>query len=105
MESSNPRYQGKPLLLLLESYVLWAIDELSETRADTLEKMTPKLRSVYGVEGNWQEVIAAAVELPPTLPAMIRELWLRNREIARENNVTLTAQKFAEMFVDQNLMD
>ncbi|ESY28145.1 hypothetical protein X747_32665 [Mesorhizobium sp. LNJC384A00] len=34
--------------------------------------------------------------------AEIRGLWARNLEIARDNDVTLSPQKFAEMFVDEN---
>ena len=69
-----------------------------------LEEMTPKLRSVYGVQGDWQQVISVAVQLPPSMPTMIRDLWTRNTEIARKNGVTLMLQAFAEMFVDQNLV-
>ena len=105
MKTSNPRYQGKPLLRLLECYVLWAIEQLSETEANALREMTPKLRSVYHAQGNWQQVIAAAVQLPPNMPDMIRDLWARNSEIARKNQATITPQQFAEMFVDQDLVN
>jgi|SRR5215471_7907669 len=104
MAASNPRYQGKPLLRLLECYVLWAIDQLSEEDADALERMTPKLQSIYGAQGDWQHVLAAAVELPPNMPELIRGLWVKNSEIARKNSVRLTPQRFAEMFVDENLV-
>jgi len=103
MKPSNPRYQGKPLLRLLECYVLWAIEQLPETEANALKEMTPKLQSIYDAQGDWQQVIAAAVRLPPTMPELIRDLWARNSEIARKNQATLTPQQFAEMFVDQNL--
>jgi hypothetical protein len=104
MTTVNPRYQGKPLLRLLECYVLWAIGQLPATEANTLKDMTPKLQSVYGVQGDWQQVIAAAVQLPLNMPEMIRNLWAKNTEIARKNQTTLTPQQFAEMFVDQNLV-
>jgi hypothetical protein len=103
MATVNPRYQGKPLLRLLECYVLWAIDQLPATEMNTLKEMTPKLEAVYGVEGNWQQIIAAVVQLPPNMPDMIRVLWAKNTETARKNQATLTPQRFAEMFVDQNL--
>jgi hypothetical protein len=101
--TSNPRYEGKPLLRLLEFYVLWAIEQLPETEAKALKDMTPKLQSVYDAQGEWHQVIAAAVKLPPNMPDMIRDLWVRNTEIARKNQATLTPQQFAEMFVDENL--
>src|SRR5882672_2857882 len=103
MITLDSRYQGKPLLRLLECYVLWAIDQLPEKDADTLREMTPKLRSVYRAQGDWKQVIAKAVQLPADMPTMIKNLWLKNTEIARKNNATLTPQQFAEAFVDQNL--
>jgi|SRR5919108_2176103 hypothetical protein len=101
----NQRYQGKPLLRLLECYVLWAIGQLPETDANTLQEMTPKLQAVYRTQGDWQQVIASAVNLPPNMPDLIRDVWAKNTEIARKSGVTLTPQQFAEVFVDQNLTD
>ena len=102
---SNPRYQGKPLLRLLELYVLWSIDQLSEADAKSLQEMTPQLQSVYNAQGDWQQVIAVAMQFPPNMPEMIRDLWVRNCEIARQNQTTLAPQQFAEMFVDENLAE
>ncbi|MGD0180462.1 MAG: hypothetical protein ABSC15_11670 [Terriglobales bacterium] len=97
------RYRDKPLLKLLECYVLWAIGQLSEADSDILQGMTPKLRSIYGVEGDWHQIITSIMELPPDMPIMIRELWAKNAEIARKNGAVLTPQEFSEMFVDSNL--
>lgn len=100
---NNSRYDGEPLLRILECYVLWAIGELDADQARILESMTPKLQSVYGVEGKWHEIISRVMDLPNNLPEKIRELWRRKKNI--ENNLELTAQEFAEMFVDQNLRE
>ena len=98
----NTRYDGRPLVRLLELYVLRSIGELATSEEQTLEKMSPKLQSIYGGGGQWHEAIAAAVQMPPTLPTAIRDMWNKNREVARENGATLTPQEFAEMFVDRN---
>ena len=103
MTSSSSRYEGKPLLKLLESYVLWAIDELPAKDEKLLTQMTPKLQSIYGLQGDWQQVISAVMELPPNMPRLIRELWVKNTAIASKNGVTLAPQHFAEMFVDNNV--
>jgi len=104
VKSSNPsRYQGKPLLRLLECYVLWAIGQLPDKEAQAMEEMTLKLQQLYQTTGTWQEVISKVMELPPTMPEMIRGLWAKNTAIAKANNVELSPQQFAEMFVDQNL--
>jgi hypothetical protein len=99
----NKRYEGKPFLKLLDCYVLWAIDELPEENARSLKEMTPKLRSAYNNDGEWQQIVSDAMELPPNMPLLIKGSWLKNTEIARRNGVTLTPLQFAEMFVDRNL--
>lgn len=100
--ASNPRYDGKPLLRLLELYVLNAVGELSQSERQALERMAPKLKEIYGGNGEWQEAIAASVHMPPDMPIAIRNMWAKNLEIARSNGVTLAPQTFAEMVVDDN---
>ena len=101
--TNNRRYDGKPLLRLLELYTLRAIDELPQAEQQTLERMAPKLRAIYGGNGQWHEAVAAAVHMPADMPVAIRDMWARNLEIARAKGVTLEPQAFAEMFVDENL--
>jgi hypothetical protein len=101
--TAKSRYDGKPLLKLLESYVLWSIGELSEAEQKSLAAMTPKLQSIYGTVGSWQEIVASMMRMPADMPASIQRMWARNTEIARKSRFTLTPQKFAQMFVDENL--
>jgi hypothetical protein len=103
--SDDLRYDGKPLLRLLELYVLNAIDQLPLLDQETLTRLAPKLQALYGGKGQWQEALEAAVRMPKDMSQMIRDMWEKNLEIARANNVpALTPQKFAEMFVDENLV-
>jgi len=100
--NSSSRYDGKPLLRLLELYVLKTIGELQESDAKTLELMAPKLRATYGMSGNWDEVIASVAGLSDGAPDAIQNMWKENFELAKKNGVRLTPQKFSEMFVDAN---
>jgi len=99
---SNPRYDGKPLLRLLEFYVLKAIGELSRTDEDNLNAMAPKLQAIFGGGGQWHEAIESAVRMETETPSEIRDMWAKNLEIARANRVKLTPQQFAEMVADDN---
>ena len=99
---SNQRYAGKPLLRLLELYVLDVIGAISAEDAERMLAMTPKLREIYGHSGEWPEIIAKSVGLPQEVSSNIRGMWERNQAIARANDVELSAQQFAEMFVDHN---
>jgi hypothetical protein len=101
--AGNPRYDGKPLLRLLELYVLRAIGELSQAEQQTLERMASNLQAIYGGNGKWHEAVAAAIHMPADMPVAIRDMWAKNLEIAHANGVTLSPQMFAEMFVDENL--
>jgi len=98
------RYAGKPLLRLLELYVLWSLDHLSEEDSSRLNAMAPKLTGTFGGDGTWQDAIATTLELPENMPELIREMWTKNQQIATTNGVELPAQQFAEMFVDSNLV-
>lgn len=97
------RYRGKPLLRLLECYVLKAINNLSADDLANLTAMQPKLAQVYGNKGAWDQIIAATMELPEHMPTLIVQMWERNQEIAKAKNISLSPQQFAEMFVDENL--
>jgi alpha-ketoglutarate-dependent taurine dioxygenase len=102
--ATNPRYDGKPLLRLLELYVLWSIDELAEADGKNLTAITPRLHSTYGSSGAWHDAIAAAMHLPKSMPELIRDTWAKNRKIAEANSAVLGPQQFAEMFVDANFV-
>jgi hypothetical protein len=67
--------------------------------------MTPKLRSLYGLQGDWQQIISAVMDLPPDMPALIQGLWAKNTEVARNKGAVLTPEEFAQMFVDKNLVN
>ena len=99
----NPRYEGKPLLRLIELYVIDAIGELQPDDAANLESMSPKLQQLYDTDGDWRAAISKAMAFPDSLPETIRDMWARNREIAEQNGATLTAEDFAVMFVDSNI--
>ena len=98
------RYDGKPLLRLLELYVLHAIGELSQPQERELAQMGPKLQELYGGNGEWHEAVAASMRIPANMPALIRDTWKKNLDIAASRSATLTPAQFAEMFVDKNFV-
>lgn len=102
LPTPNPRYHGKPLLRLLECYVLWAIGELPAQDAVMLQALAPKLQATYKVQGEWHVVLAAAVNLPRQMPDLMRATWRKNQQLAARQQQVLTPQQFAELFVDAN---
>lgn len=99
------RYDGKPFLMLLESYVLESIGELQDHERDLLAKMEPKLREIYGGDGNWTQIVAKAMSFPAELPTDIRHIWEQNRDKAKRFGQELDARDFARLFVDANFQE
>ncbi len=96
------RYDGKPFLRLLECYVLSAIGQLDERQHDALRLMEPKLHSVYGLGGTWQEVVRSQMGFPDSLPRKIYKIWEKNLATAHANRMTVDPNEFAITFVNQN---
>lgn len=103
--STAARYRGKPLLRLLECYVLKSMGELTAADEAKMQELQPRLAKLYGHPGDWDEILAATLEFPPEFPEMISEMWEDHLEMARTSHATLGAQEFAEMFVDENLVE
>ena len=102
--ASNPeRYNGKPLLRLLELYVLWSLGQLPDEDASRLEALAPKLTETFGGDGTWQNALATTMQMPPNMPELVRDMWAKNQKIASDNGVELHPEQFAQMFVDSNL--
>lgn len=96
------RYEGKPLLRLLECYVLAAIDQLDDGQRGTLQKMEPRLSAIYNRSGTWLEIIRDEMKFPESLPTKIREVWENNLARMRASGVAIDPNEFAMTFVDQN---
>lgn len=102
MKQSFDRYEGKPFLRLLDSYVLDAIDQLAERQRDGLVLMEPKLQSVYKSAGNWQEIVRTQMNFPPSLPQAIRKMWDGYMSAARSQGLPALPHEFVVRFVDEN---
>jgi hypothetical protein len=96
---SSDRYQGKPLLVLLENYVLDCIGCLPQEKVTTI---TSIVQRVYGGGEDWKATLRSTLHLEDSLDENLRLMWLRNQDIARQANQSLRPEDFARMVVDQN---
>jgi hypothetical protein len=94
--TDNPRYKDQPLLRLLELYALHHIGRLSAEDEAGLKAMAPKLRATWGLQGEWHEVVAAAVKLPAGFPDHIRRLWEHERD-------EVAPEQFVRAVIDANV--
>jgi hypothetical protein len=99
------RYHGKPFLRLLECYVLNAIGQLHEQHAEVLRQMEPMLAKTYGMGGAWDEIVAAQMNFPATLPDKIRGLWDRYLATAKARAASVDPEEFARVVIDDNFPD
>jgi hypothetical protein len=91
----DPRYDGKPLLRLIELYVQHVIGALSARDAQLLVQMTPKLQKTWAREGEWHEVIASVMEFGPSFDPHLKTEWDRARAAG------LDAEAFSRAVADK----
>lgn len=96
------RYEGRPLLRLLECYVLFAIDQLDVDQLEILRRMEPKLALTYNRTGTWSQIIHDEMGFPDSLPMKIREVWNSNLASIRKSGQAIDPNEFAKTFIDQN---
>lgn len=73
------RYDGRPFLKIVDSYIMWIIGALDADAEGVLERLAPKLGSVYGTDGSWQEIVATQLELPENFSEVVRSRWKLDR--------------------------
>jgi hypothetical protein len=97
----DERYDGKPLLRFLDSYVLDAIGELGQATRSQLEELAPDIARILGVQpGGWQAVVEQAMELPSDSVHQIGELWKDYQRQAHLAGQPVIPIAFAQILVD-----
>jgi hypothetical protein len=95
------RYKGRPLLLILDNYILDCIGELPPDKQKGVGSL---VQQVWGGDADWKKTVRAILNLTKAMDENVRELWKTNQQIAKENNATLHPVQFAKMLVDENFL-
>jgi len=98
-EAEPERYVGKPLLVLLENFVLHSIGELSPEKDALMAKVVQK---AYGGGDSWVETLKRELDLGDSIEANLKQIWDKNKGIARQEAVELHPVQFAKMIADTN---
>lgn len=98
----SSRYEGKPLLRLLECYVLDAIGRLTDKNRVALDKMTPTLEKLYGHSGSWIDILEKEMRFSNDMKNKISEMWERNTLSTQGSPESMNPEHFAQTFVDTN---
>lgn len=98
-QAGPERYQGRPLLMLLDSFVLSCIGQLP---GDKEQKLHAVVQKIWPGPGDWKQRLRETLHLEPAIEQHIADLWARNTEIAKGSGETLLPLQFAIMVVDDN---
>ena len=96
------RYQGRPLVIVLENYILDCIGKLPPGSSQELAKL---MQQALGGGPDWKQTIRDMLHLDARLDQELRDLWDRNEALAREQGQELHPVQFARMVVDENFAD
>ena len=97
----STRYTGKPLLRLVDAYVLDAIGHLPAEVDTALTEREPKYRESFAATGSWREIVAAEMQFPTGLQGAIREVWDKGRvKFLAEQGYEPDPGQFTQSFVD-----
>jgi hypothetical protein len=69
------RYQNKPLLRLLDCYLMDLIGELAPDQARTLVDLEPMLHRAWKSTGTWREMVEEQMGFQPTVREKVKGFW------------------------------
>jgi hypothetical protein len=98
-EAESERYKGRPLLIILENYILDSIGALEPERQPQIGAIVQR---TFGGGPDWRETVRGVLHLGEGLDEQLRLIWQQNQEIARASEVVLHPIQFAKMIADQN---
>lgn len=104
MPTTN-RYEGRPLLRLVDCLVLDAIDQLDDEKRATLEALEPRLAQTFNATGTWQEMVGTQMGFADDVHDQIRQFWRNYLDRAETENQPVDPQAFVVDFVALNFPD
>jgi hypothetical protein len=87
------RYAGRPLLIVLENYLLDCIGELP---ADKQTLARSVVRSAWGGGDDWKAKVREQLQLEPSIDEALRGMWSQNQQLAKQHNQVLHGVQFAK---------
>ena len=96
-EAEPSRYKGRPLLILLENYVLACIGELPPD-----SNVAAVVQKAFGGGDDWMQTLREKLDLNSAIDEAIREMWTKNQAIAKEHKEQLHPVQFAKLVADSN---
>lgn len=96
------RYQNKPLLRLLDCYLMDLIGELAPDQARTLGDLEPMLHRAWKSTGTWREMVEEQMAFQPTVREKVKGFWHGYIAAAEAQGLPAQPFDFVLSFVSQN---
>lgn len=96
------RYQNKPLLRLLDCYLMDLIGELAPDQARTLGDLEPMLHRAWKSTGTWREMVEEQMGFQPTVREKVKGFWRGYIAAAEAQGLPAQPFEFVLSFVNQN---
>ncbi|QFZ55339.1 hypothetical protein FEZ18_11235 [Oceanihabitans sp. IOP_32] len=85
--------------VFFKAFILDTLKELPTEKSDLIVNMN--LDNVFSTDFNdWKKTIKKMLNLSDTIEIAIKDLWLRNSEIAKNDGTELNADQFADLFIE-----
>jgi hypothetical protein len=91
------RYEGKPILIIIENYVLVVIGELSPDKA---AKVATIVRKVWKGGSDWMSTVRRELALDASFDDAILKNWEGYQKAARKQKKDASPIEFAKLFAD-----
>ena len=98
-DAGPERYKGRPLLIIIENYVLDCLGALEPERQQQVRAIVQR---TFGGGADWKQTMRGVLHLGDSLDEQLRHMWQQNQELAGASGTVLPPVQFAKMVADQN---
>lgn len=97
--AAGGRYAGRPLLILLENYVLKTIGHLAPEKEQINASIT---RRIFGGGDDWHATLRGTLRLEASLDDDLRQMWAEHQQAAQAAGTAAVPEDFARRVADEN---
>ena len=103
-KNPEPQKTDMNIDVFFKAFILDTLRELPTEKNELIENMN--LDKVFSTDFNdWKKTIKKVLNLSDTMEIAIKDSWLRNSEISKNNGNELTADQFADLFIENYYME
>ena len=95
----EPQKTDMNIDVFFKAFILDTLNELPTEKNELIENMN--LDKVFNTDFNdWKKTVKKVLNLSDTIEIAIKDLWLRNSDITKNDGTELNADQFADLFIE-----